>query len=481
MKRPLRATALLLLFALLLFSFVSCGESGTPEAKTVFDAMEQTFLASAIQQTDAFQIVKAATQDGSFSLSYAPPSLTKTEDALSYWQINFRDSVPSYLSFRQAERSCALWLKENKVIALPHGADAVATDPSKLPALPVGALQADTEAARGTLSFLELARDLVSATAQDEALSDRLAETVQKNASVSRASDEAGQHYSFLFSEATIGTLFADVAQIARGSSAVRYALTAFLEHLYETEEMQLPENLFSEEGVARIKQDLAENGTLSMLAKFTLKDGTVKAVRCVLRNNQTETFHMNVSLSDLENGSAEILSLSKTEAVDRKISWSCEKNGDFSIHTLRIGERAPGETDYSPKLSIETQYNEKRGTLSGNVSMGGLLGVEFMGMLEIGEGTLRFFCDQFRLHYGFLSHSFSAFLELNLFTAPAKTEKAPEATGEWTELTEAELEEVYRGLYPILRSEQEEKENPFEDLIPDFEDLLEGILPLES
>ena len=482
MKRTIRATALLLASVLLLFSLASCeGNGGVSEAKAVFDAMAQTFRVSAISQTKAFGIAERSLRDGSLSLSYTAPTLTKAEakDA-SLWSVSFREGRPAHLSFLQGERDAALWWEGERVIARPFGADPVGTDLSKLPALPVGTLGEDTEAAEGTLAFLRLSRDLITASAPDETLSDRLAEAVQNNASVTGSADEEGQHYSFLFSEVTIGALFADISQIAKGNAALRAALTAFLEHLYEAEEMELPEDLFSDGGVARVKEDLKQNGSLSLLAKFTLKDGVIKGLRCVLRKNQTEIFHMSLSLSDLENGTAEIFSITRSETTDQKISWSCEHSGDFSIHTLRVAERTPGETEYSPKLSLETQYNEKQGTLSGGVTMGGLLGLEFMGALTVEEDTLRFSCDQFRLHYGFLSHSFSANVDLTLSTAPTETQKAPEETREWTELDAEELREVYQGLYPILRPEREENENPFEDLIPDFEDILEGILPIE-
>jgi hypothetical protein len=52
-----------------------------------------------------------------------------------------------------------------------------------------------------------------------------------------------------------------------------------------------------------------------------------------------------------------------------------------------------------------------------------------------------------------------------------------PEYSREWTTLSAEEIKDTFVGLYPLLRAEGD---GPSEELLPDLEDILGGLLPLE-
>ena len=486
MKWTHRAWALLLSCVLALLCLASCGEAepAPTEAKAVFDAVGRIFSDSAIQSTELYEIAERALHSGSLSFSYASPTVARAEEQslAAHWQMNFREGRPTHLAFHQGERSFALWLDGDSLTALPHGEEAVFTALSKLPddPIPAGTLSLGTVAANETLSFLRLARDFFTGAARDPLLSDKLAQAMQKNAAVSKASEKSGTQYDFLFSETTLGDLFADVAPLAKEYAPLRYAITSLVERVYEEKEGDMPEDLFSEGGVSRIREDLLKQGSLSFLARFTLKNGRLAAIRLVLRQDQTEIFHLNVSLSDLENGDAEIFAITREETLDRKISWSCERSGRETVRSVRISEREAGYSEYTPMLSIDSQYQPKNGTVKLNATMmGGLLGLSTEGTLSVENEALRLSFDGFRVYYGFLSQTFSAAMDLTLTTTPAEVAAAPEAPREWTTLTAQEIGDVFVGLYPLLRPESEE-EDLLSSLLPDWEDILGSLLPLE-
>lgn len=477
-----RIAALLLACLFCLFAFTACeGEPAPTEAKAVFDAIERTVSVSALRQSVPVKTLEDALENGSLSFSYSSPTVARIEEAspAAHWQVQFRERRPSHLAFEQGERSFALWLEGQTLIALPHGEEAVATDLSKIPddPIPAGTLSLGTEAAEETLAFLKIARDFLTSTVEDPLFTDEFAAAMQKNAAIGKSSEEAGMQYDFLFTETTLGNLFADVAPLAKENATLAYAIIALAERVYEEYEEEVPENLFSEEGVSLVKGDLKSHGTLSMLVRFVLKNDRIAAMRIVLRRNQTEVFHLNVSLSDLENGTAEIFSVSKAGTLDRKIAWTTE-NGRETVRTVRVSEREPGYSEYSPVLSLDTQYNPKNGTVKINATMGGgLLGFAAEGSLTVENGTLRLAFDGFRVYYGFLSQTFAAALELTASTAPETVAEAPKHPREWTTLTAEEIKGVFVGLYPLLRAEGD---GFLEGLLPDMEDILGSLLPIE-
>ena len=205
------------------------------------------------------------------------------------------------------------------------------------------------------------------------------------------------------------------------------------------------------------------------------LKNEKLAALRIVLRRNQTEVFHLNVSLTDLENGTAEIFAINKAGTLDRKIAWTSE-SGRETVRTVRVSERAQGYSEYSPVFSLDTQYNPKNGNVKINASTGGLLGFGAEGALTVEHNSLRLAFDGFRVYYGFLSQTFAATLDLTLSTAPAEAPKAPEHPREWTTLTAEEIGNVFVGLYPLLRTEES---SSLEGLLPSLEDILGNLLPI--
>ena len=480
MKWIQRATALLLACLLSLLCLASCeGASDPVEAKAVFAAIERTVSDSDVKKSAHVKLAEAAMENGSLAFTFSSPNFLRSEEAspAAHWQVNFREGEPSHLAFEQGERSFALWLEGNTLIALPHGEEAVATDLSKIPddPIPAGTLSLGTEAAEETLSFWKLARDLLISTVEDPLFTDELAAAMQKNASIGKSSEKAGMQYDFLFTETTLGNLFADVAPLAKENATLAYAITALSEQVYAEYDEEVPENLFSDEGVARVKEDLKSHGTLSMLARFVLKNEKLAALRIVLRRNQTEVFHLNVSLTDLENGTAEIFAINKAGTLDRKIAWTSE-SGRETVRTVRVSERAQGYSEYSPIFSLDTQYNPKNGNVKINASTGGLLGFGAEGSLTVEHGSLHLAFDGFQVYYGFLSQTFAATLDLTLSTAPAEAPKAPEHPREWTTLTAEEIGNVFVGLYPLLRAEES---SSLEGLLPSLEDILGNLLPI--
>ena len=480
MKWIQRAAALLLACLLSLLCLAACGESDPVEAKAVFAAIERTVSDSAAK-SDGAKLAEKALENGSLSLTYSTPNFLRAEEAspAAHWQVAFREGTPSHLAFEQGERSFALWLVQEKLlIALPHGEEAVATDLSKIPddPIPAGTLSLGTEAAEETLAFLKIARDFLTSTVADPLFTDEFAAAMQKNASIGKSSEEAGMQYDFVFTETTLGNLFADVAPLAKENATLAYAITALAEQVYAEYDEEVPEHLFSEEGVFLVKEDLKSHGTLSMLARFVLKNDRIAAIRIVLRRNQTEVFHLNLSLSDLENGTAEIFSVSKAGTLDRKITWTGE-SGRETVRTVRVSEREKGYSEYSPVFSLDTQYNPKSGKLQINASTGGLLGFGAEGLLTVENGSLHLAFDGFRVYYGFLSQTFAATLDLTLSSAPADVPTPPEYSREWTTLSAEEIKDTFVGLYPLLRAEGD---GSSEELLPDLEDILGGLLPLE-